>query len=375
MSVTDFVFGGKSPPNSPATGGNTNVPQWMSDFQMEMVNRANTLANDPYQAYPGPRVAPASADQTGAWNQIRANQGKYDPAFKGALSTASGVMGGANPYFNSAASNIGGSTGTFTGNTVGQYMNPYEQQVIQRGADLATRNFNENMLPQLNSMFVGSGQFGSSPNAAVAFRGARDVTQNIQDTAGAQLAGAYDTGQGAFQADKSRQLGAGQAYGALGSNYGALGLNAARTQGDVATQAQNAGYQDTSQLAGAGADQRAITQQSTDQAYQDFINQRDYQWNQLARAQQVGQGTGPVSSDWSYTGPSKVYGASPAGVGLAGAAANQGIQAMGAAKGGLMRAPVKKARGGLTRVLASKDIPAWLREAIQIDMQEHRRGH
>lgn len=110
-------------------------------------------------------------------------------------------------------------------------------------------------------------------------------TQNLQ---AAQQAGTL-SGQ-----DLSRILQSGQAMGALGQ------------------QTQQMGLQNIAALEAAGAGQQQQTQRSLDQAYQDFLNQREYERNNIAFLNAAVRGmTVPTSTTSTSTGPASVYQPSP----------------------------------------------------------------
>jgi len=94
--------------------------------------------------------------------------------------------------------------------------------------------------------------------------------------------------------DFTRQLQSGQAMGALGQ------------------QTQQMGIQNIAGLEAAGATQQQQEQRSLDTAYQDFLNQREYDRNNIAflnasiRGMQV-----PTSTTSTSTGPASVYQPSP----------------------------------------------------------------
>jgi hypothetical protein len=110
-------------------------------------------------------------------------------------------------------------------------------------------------------------------------------TQNLQ---AAQQVGALSN------QDFTRMLQSGQALGALGQ------------------QTQQMGMQNIAGLEAAGATQQQQAQRSLDQAYQDFLNQRDYgrgntaYLNAAIRGLQV-----PTSTTTESSGPASVYQPSP----------------------------------------------------------------
>lgn len=377
MSVLDFVFGGKPAPNNPAQGGTASIPQYMSDASMQIVNKANGLYNnETYQPYDGPRVAGATPQQQQSWDTVGQTAGTYQPAVNSALQKTEAIAGTANGGYTNAANTVKGGLGRFTGDTVDSYMNPYLKNVTDRSTELAMRNWNEQMLPGLNSQFVGSGQFGSSPNAAVAYRGARDVTDSIQSQANAELAAGYDTAQGAFSNDQNRQLTGGMDQASIAGQRANTGLEAANQQANLAQTAQGMGYKDASALDAAGQEQRGINQQGYDTRYGDFVDQRDYQKNQLNDYEHVIAGLPGQSQSSTYVGPGQV-GASPAALAGGVAAGMAGLWPNTNPNTPPPNTPVQgqgqnqMARGGLIDSKPKRDIPGWLREAMLELMDKH----
>ena len=371
--VLDFLFNGQAPPSVSTYGTQTqNVPQWLSDYTQGVVTKANAVGAEPYQLNPNPRIAAFSPDTQSAFDMTRQNAGAYQPTVNNAISTATNVPGQAAAGFNQANQNMNvaggltmaGGLGRFTGSTVDQYMNPYIGNVIDRSAQLANRNFSENMMPSLNSQFVSAGQPNSGRHELLAMRGARDVTQNIQDSANSTLANAYSAGQGAFQNDASRMLQSGQQMGALGSATGALanqqgqlGLDAAARQAALATTGQQMGVTDAAQMAAIGNQQEGKAQQNLDVLNQDWQNQVNYPKTQLNWMADIVHGM-PMSSQSTNTttGPGSNFQPSPLAQLGAAYGTYQGLSnlATGKARGGVVR---RYARGGLAHVPTAAMLP------------------
>lgn len=400
-SVTDFLFNGSPPPSVTAYGtSNQNIPTWLSDASLGLVNKANAIAGQDYTAYGGPRIAGFTNDQTAAQQAVRDNALRYQPAMDSAVTGTAGTMGLATPYYDTAAANMNaaGSTingalaastpgynaamgqygaasqgydasiapgqgglatalpwlnaasGTFTGNTVNQYMNPFTSNVIDAATLAANRNFQNTIMPQLADTFTANGQFGSSAHETAANRAAYDLTTGLQTNALAALAQAYNSGQGAFQNDMSRYAGlagtagslgtaqqaamqaaaagkagvgndiantttaqgnlglaAGADLGTLGNNQAALGTNIANTnlnvnaqQAQLAAQAQKAALTGAGALDASGQAQQALQQQSLNTAYQDFQNQQNWSKQQLDWLNSIVKGV-PYSTSASAT--------------------------------------------------------------------------
>lgn len=262
-----FLFDGKPPPSVTNYGSTTtNVPQWLSDYTQGIIGQANAIAAQPYQPYEGPRLAGLTPEQQQAYSLIDGNVGKGSDLLGTATSGIKGVLGTVTPTI---AGNLAGAGKTFTGDTVSSYMNPYTENVTKRAQELANRNFNENLLPGIQNIFTRAGQYGSTRMQDAAYKGARDVSENLQSAADASLANAYTAGQSAFQSDASRQ-------GQLAQLGITSGLQGNQQLGNLAPILQQLGLTDAGALAGVGAEKQAQEQKNLDLAYSDFQAQRDY---------------------------------------------------------------------------------------------------
>lgn len=265
--VLSFLFDGKPPPSVTTYGSTTsNVPQWLSDYTQGVVNQANTVAGQPYQEYGGPRIAGMTPEQNQAFQLAQGNVGKYKPLLEGAADTTKGVLGQVTPGI---AGNMEGAGRSFTGSTVGQYMNPYAENVTNRATQLANRNFNEQLLPGIQDMFTRAGQYGSTRMADTVMKGARDVSENLQSAADASLAQGYTSGASIFGADASRQGTLAQ----LGVN---AGLTGAQQLGTLGKDLSQMGLTDAATMENIGQQKQGQTQKNLDLAHSDFEAQRDY---------------------------------------------------------------------------------------------------
>lgn len=189
----------------------SNVDPQIKQAFLENYEFAKGVANQPYQAYTGPRVAQFSGDQQLLFDKVRqmANQPQ-----------------------------------SFLAGNINQYMNPYQDEVInrfqtdlERQRQLADQNVNANA--------VSRGAFGGSRQAVAQ----SENTRNFMDTSARNLANlraqGFDTAAQLMQSDINRAN--------QGLNF--LGQTGALQQGQV--------------------------QRNYDTAYQDFLQQRDYPLKQL----------------------------------------------------------------------------------------------
>lgn len=289
MGVLDFLFQG-SPPPSTTTYGTTvsNIPQFMSDYTLGLLNKASSVAAEPYQAYQGPRLAEPTPEQERAYSQTAASVGQFQPNFTAATNLATqagganipgaaapymGVAGSYNPY-QAGIGNIQAASGMnpmmaalpfalnaaqSTPSMMANYMNPYTSSVVDRIGQLAGRNLQENLMPAINTNFIRAGQFGSTGQQGAIGKALRDVQESALAAQAQALQQGYTNAQTAAQTDLARQLQLAQQQGnlALGTQQqlGQLGTAA----GNLA-QASMSGFGNLAQLAGNQAQQQAQQQ-------------------------------------------------------------------------------------------------------------------
>lgn len=296
------------------------IPSWLADYQAGIAGKAVGLASQGYTPYPGQRIADFTPDQQAAFSQIRANQGNWKPEVDAASGIASGVMPTVNSRLGVASkfgadatgiasdaglnanSAVAGPAQTWTSNWQ-QYMSPYTSAVVNEIGRLGNRNLMESIIPSVQDQFIGSGQFGSTRNADILGRSIRDAQSDISGRQAQALESGFGTSAGIFGSDANRgqqqqqlqattALGAGQlgananiAAGNLSNQSAQIGANAAlgasQQLGALGQMRQGLGLKDASALGASGALQQQLQQQGLDTGYQDFLNQRDWDRNQL----------------------------------------------------------------------------------------------
>tara|TARA_R110000803_G_scaffold163913_2_gene227662 strand:- start:2572 stop:3603 length:1032 start_codon:yes stop_codon:yes gene_type:complete len=278
----------------------SDLPQWAKDEYMTgpkgVLSQAQALygSNLAMPLYDGDRNAPNQALQSQAWGNA-ATMG-VDPSTGQAAS-----MAGAAGYNAGNLSYDPYQVGQFTGQTAGNYMNPYMQNVVdiqQREAGRASdiqRNVNQ-------AQAVGQGAFGGSRSAIVEAERQRNLGTQLGDIQAQGLNAAYNQAQQQFNTEnqlgeQSRQYGAG------------LGLQGLQTQAQAAGQLGLIGNQAYTQQMGInqlqsqyGGQQQALQQQDYDRKYQDFLNQQNYPQQQLTNyANILGQGLRGVGTSSTQT--------------------------------------------------------------------------
>ncbi len=289
----------------------TVLPDWLTQYYKDVIAKAQGATSQPYQPYDAARVAGFTPEQQQAFGMVQGNVGNYQPALDAARTAATGA------------------TADWTApGTAQRYMSPYTGAVVDDIGTLAGRNLSENLLPQVNKTFVGSGTFGGSRSADFTARAVRDANESALRQQDAALESGYGTAVNAFNADQSRQVPAAQALTA------------------VAGQQQGLAGNDASAVQNVGAQEQALNQNSANLAYQDFIAQRDYPTQQVQTLAGIGgtpSASGSGTSTATAPGPSNtagIIGNILGGIGTIGSI-------FGKAEGGPVR---RRASGGVVRL-------------------------
>lgn len=302
MGVLDFLFEG-APPASVTTYGSTveSMPKWYSDYTQGLIGRANAVAAEGYQPYSGPRIAGFNPDQQRSFDMTRSNLGSYQPALGAAqnLTNQAGAInipGAASPYMQAAA-------GPAYGN-INNYMNPYVSGVIDRAGMLASRQFNEKIMPQINSTFTRGGQWGSTAHMREANRASRDMAEGLQGQAQAAMADAYGQAGNMYQQDAARQAQLAETAGNLATAQGQMQLGAGEQGAKIGELLQSLGLRDAAAMQTIGGQQQGQTQKNLDLGYQDFLGQRDFDRGTVDWLSSVIRGMQPPkSTSTTETGP------------------------------------------------------------------------
>jgi len=306
MSVADFLFEGK-PPASVTTYGVAakDTPAWYSDYTQGLVAKANAIAAAPYQTFGGPRVAGFDPQQLQAFNQTPELAGSYKPQFTAAGNTLGTVddatgMGAAQPYFSQAAQTVPQG--------INAYMNPYTNQVVNRIGDLAQRQLSENIIPTIQSQFIGGGSFGGSRSGVALARGMRDLQESTLAQQAQAMQQGYTQAGTQMQADQTRLAQMGQAAGNLQGADQARLLDLAKQQETLGGLQQQAGLTEAAALESVGGQKQALAQRSMDTAYQDFQQQQNDPYNRIAFMNAAVRGLDlPSRTTTESTGPAAAY--------------------------------------------------------------------
>jgi len=353
---------GKQQTPTDQTVTQTNIPQEFMPYYERLVGRAESASLQPYQAYGGARLA--SSDQfadigasqgmvrdiagqgiTGldvaqlnaAANASKANAlGRYDP---GEFTQYGGFSAG---KFNEFGF---GPSGQFSGSAIGQYMDPYMQQVVDIEKRRAMEDYGIAEAGR-NTRAVQAGAFGGSRQGVQEGLAERDLLERQGALQARGLSTAYGDAQRMFEADRAARMGTEQAQAAeaarvqagtagemgrvqaaeaaelgrvqtgteasrqFGAGQGLAAIQASQAAGaqlvglgekEREAQIQNAQLLDT-----LGRSQQAEAQAGLDIGYQDYLRQQGYPAEQIALMSNVIQGL-PVQNAGTVTQTGSTY--------------------------------------------------------------------
>lgn len=241
------LFGGgqKAPKEQTVNQTTTNIPDWAKPYADRMFAKAEAISNQPYVQYGGPRVA----DQNGIQKNALTLQGNE-------ITKAGGL-------YDIAAQRMKAVPQRFDESEYDRYANPYIKNVLDAAQQRAETDFSR----QQQGIAAGAVKAGGWGNTRFGVENAvnqqlfnRD--QNEMRYKG--LADSYDKAYDMFNTDRGAMLSEAQGLGALaGSRLSGMtqGIGAYGNYGDK---------------------QQALQQTRYDTAYNDFVNQRDWQKNNLS---------------------------------------------------------------------------------------------
>jgi hypothetical protein len=311
--------GGGAPPPPPSSQSvvQTTIPEYARPYVETMLGKSQALTEQPYQPYGGERLSDFSPLQKQAFANVasQTTAGQLGPATQLAGASGLGSLGVAG-----RAANVGQDYYRLATDPMAQaaFMSPYMQNAVDRQKFEAIRDYYKTM-PGLGAAATRAGAFGGSRQAIVEAEAQRNINQQLQNIQAAGTQRAFEAAQ------QAQQYGAGlglQGLGAALQGYGQAG-QAGATLGQLG-QAQFGQEQAISaEQQKVGAVQQAQAQQALDMAYQDFLKQRNYPYQQLAFMSDMLRGL-PLSQSAQqvYTAPpslaSQLGGLGMAGLGIYG---------------------------------------------------------
>lgn len=320
MAGLDYLFSSQAPGSVTSNVATTNgLPDWYQEYIRGIAAKGTQIAGAQANVdIPAMSVAGFNPDQTQAFQQVRDNQGAWQPNINAATAAANTIQPGTSALVQQGQDAVAGPAQTWNDQTAAQYMSPYTTGVLNEIQRLGTRNLNENLLPAVQDKFIGGGQFGSSRNADVIGRTVRDANADITGQMAGALQSGYTNAQTMFSNDAQRaqqqqQMQSGAALTGAGLNT-AAGQSAASTLGALGQTTAALGLNDAQQLGAVGTQQQQLQQEGLNAGYTNANNALNFDWNTLNNLNSITRGmqlpqTAVQSSNAPLPGAS--FGASP----------------------------------------------------------------
>ena len=305
--------GGGGQTQSTGTTYQTNIPAYLEDPTKAMVSRGELLSQQEYIPYSGQRVAGLTPQQQSVYGQISGLETPGEFGQAGATLTGAEQFGAAG-----ALGAMGYQPGTFGAAQAQQYMSPYQQSVTDIAKSEALTEA-QMLNRDLASKAAKAGAFGGSRfGVEQALLGSKLAT-NLSDIQTKGLQDAYLNAQQQYERDRAAGL-AGSKFNLEGAQFGAqTGLQAAQQRQGLGTATQTADLQRLAAQESAGKAQQDQQQAELNAAYNTFLEQRDWEKNQLGFLSGLIRGTPfSTSQTGTTTAPSPSTTSQLAGLGIAG---------------------------------------------------------
>lgn len=340
-NVSSFMAEGAAIPQGSALTDMTKqtaMPEWYTNYAMEILSGQQAISNRDYVKAPMPRVADFTPTQQQAFGLTGTAATAYQPLFDQATGVAQnaanapGALSTAQPYL--------GAAGQSSVANIRQYMNPYTDAVVNRIGELGTRNLTENIMPQIEGRYIQAGQLGfggrggmGTPSGMMTdtSRAVRDVSADILAKQTEALQSGYTQAAGLAGTDLSRQAGLASTAGDLAQTQQQQQLAASGALSNLGAQAQDLGLTGAGALANVGALEQQQGQKNLDVAYGDFLRQQGYPQEQINNMLATLKGVLPAVPTATTE-----YGISPSGVANKSTSTAADIAAAAAAAAGII---------------------------------------
>jgi hypothetical protein len=335
-------MGGSSGSGQPqqVTTTTSNLPEYARPYFENLLDRTNNVTSQQYTPYTGQRLAGQNNWTTTSDTMTAGMTGRQDPTLNSAHASLdwtgqqAGALGGYQSGFQANSFN----GGTFDQNAANQYMSPYMQSVVNRQKDAATLDFQRGQAGRDDSA-IRANAFGGSRQAIQQGLAQQGLQRQLGDIQAQGSQSAFTNAQAQFNADAARGLTA-QQYGDASQRYAEdasrsaagvrqsaanLGLQTAQGYGALASTDQGLGLQQAQAVGNIGNRLTQRDQQGLDIGYNDFVNQRDYDRQNLNFYSGILRGT-PVSAESEvrkYDNPNPLN--QVAGLGIAGLGAYRAL--------------------------------------------------
>jgi len=356
--------GGSAPAPAPTTQTvtQTAIPEYARPYVERMLGKSEALTDinqNPYQNYEGERIAGFNQVQQDAFQEALNRQTSSQLAPATGLAAASGMgslgisgqMAGAGQRYNQMATNPYAQQA---------FMSPYIQNALQPQLAEMQRQYDITGAQQQGGA-TRAGAYGGGRQAIMQAENQRNKNMAMNQAIGSGYQNAFNAAQQAQQFGANLGL---QGYQGALSGLGQAG-QAASTLGQLGQVQFGQESALNAERQKVGAVQQAQAQQGLDLAYQDFLKQRNYPYQQLAFQSDMLRGLPLSQSAQSMYSAPPSMGSQLGGLGMSalgiygmsgGFKANGGMVGKGYANGG----QVGYAGGGDISMMSTEQLTEML---------------
>lgn len=281
---------GKSSGPKNTTVTNTTLPDYAEPYYKDIMSKGQAIANQPYQAYRGGRLAGFSPDMLSAHQGVR-NMAAYGTPGTDVAYDMVSQSSNFNPWTYSSdtvtPTDMVGSSNYDT--LINRFMNPYMEGVVNAQKDAAIRDYDRGRADR-NADYVKAGAFGGSRQAVADYLGEEGLLNRLSGIDATGRNQAWNQAHGAaldsqkynidawLRGDLANQQAGleAQRLGDQSRQYGAdIGLRGAGMMSDLDRARLGMMTDANKQLASVGQDYMNMNQNQLNLMYEEFINQRD----------------------------------------------------------------------------------------------------
>ena len=281
MGITSTLFGGSpqygsAPTQSTTTYATSELPAEIRPAITDILEKGKAqFEGQTYQPYEGARVADFDPSQQQAFT------GLQNLATTGLM--ANPALTGTGQYYQEAGNLLGDASAQMTQDDISRLSNPYTQNVTDIAKQKAQEQYESQTAQRLDDAAVGMGGMGSSRAGFVESQQLGDLNRQLSEiqTRGDQLA--FQNAQQQFAAEKARQFQGAQGQQALGQG--------------ISSQAQ----QELGLLGQVGSERQGQAQTALDQAYGDFLEEKEFDTRKLQEYSSLVHGQGFQPSTYQTT--------------------------------------------------------------------------
>ena len=303
----------------------TDIPEWVSAGGKILFEQAAELASSAYPGYEGARIATYTDPETGAVSKLTPEEQK---GFE-LLSEGTDVYQSYLDDAKAMADTLGaGYTGETRENLIGDDFSIAAAQpfldIYQTAADPAVAQAQETFEQKLiadRAKAVGSGAFGGSRAYLGELAETEDIAKVTGDIRAEAAARGLDFAANRFDADREARFGAEAAQRAAFEVDEASKLRATEQLQSFAPLVQGLQEQAASGMLSAGEAQRKLDQMALDLAFADYVEQREFPFQQLNFAMGALKGVPYETTQYSlsqgqqYVQTPSIYGQTLGGLG------------------------------------------------------------